>query len=675
MWPVELVTTVLTFAAYATCDPLLFRHVKRAVYTGELQQSYDFVIIGGGQAGLTIASRLSEDSNTTVLVIEAGDSGQAVQDRISTPAFTYLNGLTKSEYDWSFDTVPQSNLGNRVLTWPAGKVLGGSSAINGMYTVRPSEIEVNAWSELASDGGAAKAWSWSEFYNAMETSQSLTMPKDDIKNLGHIVTDGQSASSNGPVRTGFPGLFVPVTVLSPSDYLILNYASMYSAVGDYNNALNAAAIATNPDAYSGKSWGGFVARSFIDNGNWTRSYSRSAYIDPISRPNLTILVKSIVTRIILDPNHTATGVEYAETRDGQRFTVGVKKEVIVTAGAVRSPQVLMLSGVGPRDVLTAANVSVQLELPGVGQRLQDHLSTLVVWGTQQNTSASLYKSGMNSTEFLSFVNSAVAYVNSSYLFADVGAFQKQVEGQFSESLIPSTSPEVLAGARAIYDARAKTILSSQVGQIELMFGMMFENSMSIGVAIQQPFSQGRVYINSSSAFDHPIVDPSYLSHPADKIILRQGVRAARNIGVMPALSGDLQGEISPGSIVASDDDIEKWLAGQSSTGYHPSSSCAMLPQSKGGVVDPNLKVYGLNNVRVADASVFPFVFSSHLGAPVYGLAEQAANIIRAQYNGVAPPGSSSNTKNGQNKAVDAFSAACVWTSVITALAVIECVML
>ncbi|KAL0572779.1 hypothetical protein V5O48_009192 [Marasmius crinis-equi] len=666
MWPVELVATVLSFAVYVTCNPLVLHHAKRATYAGELQQSYDFVIIGGGQAGLTIASRLSEDSNTTVLVIEAGDSGQAVQDRISTPAFTYLNGLTKSEYDWSYTTTSQSNLGNRAVTWPRGKVLGGSSAINGMYAVRPSEIEVNAWSELASDGDAAKAWSWSEFYNAMEKSQSFTMPKDDVKNLGHISTNGQSASSSGPIRTGFPG--------------------MYSAVGDYSDALNAAGIASNSDAYSGKSWGGFVARSFIDNGNWTRSYSRSAYIDPISRPNLTILVKSTVTRIIFDSNHTATGVEYAETKDGERFTVGVKKEVIVTAGAVGSPQVLMLSGVGPKDVLTAANVPVQFELPGVGQHLQDHLSTLVIYGTQQNTSASLYKAGMNSPEFLSFVNSAIAYVNSTYLFGDVTDFQKQVEGQFSESLIPSTSSEVLAGAKAIYDARAKTILSSQVGQIELLFGNMFADSMSIGVAIQQPFSQGRVYINSASAFDYPVIDPNYLSHPADKVILRQGIKAARTVGSMSALSGDLQGESSPGSNVVSDDDIEKWLAGQVATEYHPSSSCAMLPQSKGGVVDPNLKVHGLNNVRVADASVFPFVFTAHLGGPVYGLAEQAANIIRAQYNGVALPGSSSsssagssptantNQNNSNSGSRSGSSSSSIWASVFMALVIARCLM-
>ncbi|KAJ8078017.1 hypothetical protein PM082_000219 [Marasmius tenuissimus] len=677
MWPVQLVATVLSFAVYVTCNPLFTHHAKRLVYSGELQQSYDFIIIGGGQAGLTLASRLSEDSNTTVLVIEAGDSGKDVQEKISTPANTYFDSLTKSEYDWSYPTTSQAHLGDRAVTWPRGKVLGGSSAINGMYSVRPSEIEVEAWSALASDGGAAKAWSWNEFFKAMEKAESFSPPKDDIRTLGQISTNGQATDETGPIHTGFPGF-------------------MFDTVGEFSNALNQAGVATNSDPYSGQSWGGFVSRSFIDSSTWARSYSRSAYIDPVNRPNLSILVKSTVTRIVFDSNKTATGVEYAETRDGERHTVGVKKEVIVSAGAVGSPQVLMLSGVGPKDILNAANVPVQHELPGVGQHLQDHMSTLVIYNTTKDTSAKLYKEGMKTPEFLSFVNSAIAYVNTSYLFGDATEFQKQVEGQFSESLIPSTSPEVLAGAKAIHDVRAKTILPSPVGQIELLFGMMFADSMSIGVGIQQPFSQGRVYINSASAFDYPVIDPNYLAHPADKTIIRQGIKAARLVGTQSALSNAFLNEMSPGANVVSDEDIENWLVGQMGTEYHPSSSCAMLPQSKGGVVDPNLKVHGLNNVRVADASVFPFVFTAHLGQAVYGLAEQAANIIRAQHNGGIVPGSDSTDsksgsgsgsgsgtdsgssnpqQNNKNGASAGFSPSSLWTSVVVALAVVKCMMI
>ncbi|KAF9258842.1 alcohol oxidase [Marasmius fiardii PR-910] len=670
MWLVELVTA-LTFAVIVTCNPLLTHPIKRFTYGGDLSKSYDFVIIGGGQAGLALASRLSEDSNTTVLVIEAGDSGEAVQDKISIPSSTYFNSLTKSDYDWSYTTSSQANLGGSTVTWPRGKVLGGSSAINGMYAVRPSEIEVNAWSGLQ-DSEDTKSWSWSEFYKAMEKSETFTRPSADISNEAKILSDTQSLGSSGPIHTGFPGF-------------------TFSTVGDWSTTLGNAGISLNPDPYSGKTWGGFVARSFIDPANWLRSYSRSAYIDPLSnRPNLSILVKNTVTRIIFASadNHTATGVEFAETRDGEKHTVGVNREVVVAAGSIGSPQVLMLSGVGPKDVLSNANVPVQLELPGVGQHLQDHLSLLVFFQTNKDTFKTLQQSGLNTPEFNSFVNSAVAYVNASFIFdgdASAATFHQGLQSQFSADLIPSSSSEVLDGAKAIYDARVNSILPSEVGQIELLFGMM-SDTISIGVAQQQPLSQGRLYINSSSAFDYPVIDPNYLSHPADKTILRQGVKLARTLSKIPPLSDSLGTELSPGPNVVSDEDIEKWLAGQVSTEYHPSSSCAMLPQSKGGVVDTNLKVYGLNNVRVADASVFPFVFSTHLGGAVYGLAEQAANIIRAQYNLPASEGptsvSSSNSSNSNSTPTHSRNSAIsydgvrtlFWTSVGLALAAIgQCI--
>jgi choline dehydrogenase len=172
--------------------------------------------------------------------------------------------------------------------------------------------------------------------------------------------------------------------------------STFDTIGDWNTALVDAGIPMNSDPASGKNWGAFVANSFINPTNWTRSYARSAYIDPLPpRPNLSILVKSIVTKIQFasSDNLTATAVEFAETRDGERHTVGVKKEVILAGGAVGSPQILMVSGVGPRDVLEAAGVQVMHELPGVGEHLQDHLSTTVIFNTNKDTARSLYASG------------------------------------------------------------------------------------------------------------------------------------------------------------------------------------------------------------------------------------------------------------------------------------------
>jgi len=159
-------------------------------------------------------------------------------------------------------------------------------------------------------------------------------------------------------------------------------------------------------------------------------------------------------------------------------------------------------------------------------------------------------------------------------------------------------------------------------------------SIAIQAALQHPFSQGRLYINSSSPFDYPVIDPQYLSHPADIVMLREGLKLARKLGQTAPLSSAMTTELLPGSNVTSDDDWDTWLAGQVGTEYHPACTCAMLPQAQGGVVDSKLRVYGTANVRVVDASVFPLEFAAHLMAPTYGLAEQAANVIRSQYNGV-----------------------------------------
>ncbi|KAH9887621.1 GMC oxidoreductase [Cubamyces lactineus] len=616
---------------------------RNIVYDGQIADSYDFVVVGGGTAGLAIASRLSEDSNTTVLVLEAGDTGDAVADRINVPVNAYYSGLPGSSYDWQYTTVKQPNAGNRALPWPRGKVLGGSSAMNGMYTVRPSKIEVDAWASLIGDN--TMKWSWDALFDNMKDSETFTAPSSDVQQEGQIVFNAASRGTNGPVHATYPGFMVPL-------------------VGNWTTTLADIGVAISDDAYGGNGWGAFIATSSINPSNWTRSYSRSAYIDPLPpRPNLAVLPNATVTRLIFDTsnknNLTATGVEWAASANADRQTVKVNKEVILTSGAIGTPHILLHSGVGPSDVLQAAGVDVALDLPGVGQHLQDHISTQVVFKTTADTAGSLHAHNLavnsgNTPAFLSFINSATAYVNITDLLGPDSApqFKQQISDALSSSvssLVPSTSAQVKAGYEAIYNTTLNTFLMSPLGQVEILFALTGgqvdgENTVAIQAALQHPFSQGRIYISSSDPFTPPVIDPQYLSHSADLTILREGLKLARKIGNTAPLSNYLDSEVTPGSSVQSDDDWEQWLATQIGTEYHPSCSCAMLPLEQGGVVDADLKVYGLANVRIADASVFPTEFSAHLQAPVYGLAEQAARIIRATYNGVGWP--SANQANG-----------------------------
>lgn len=605
-----------------------------------LAASYDFIIAGGGTAGMVLASRLSEDPNHTVLVLEAGDTGYAVSNSIDVPAHAFSNSLLGTSYDWNFKTVAQPHANNRVLTWARGKVLGGSSALNGMYLVRPSKIEYDTWANLTGSSEGV-AWNWDNQFASMMKSETFTPPTSDVQSTANILYSPSSHGESGPLHASYPGFMLPV-------------------VNNWVPTLNNLGIPENPDPSGGEGWGTFQATSSINPQNWTRSHARAAYFDPLPpRSNLDILPLATVTRIIFDPNSpsgnlTATGVEFAMNRTGPRTTINVRKEVILAGGAIGSPNILMQSGVGPADVLTSAGVNVLLNLPGVGQNLQDHIASEVTYATTAMTAASYQNAGAAngvppgvSSPFLSFINSATCYANlTDLLGTNATSFQQEVLSALETSastLVPSTDPGVIAGYKAIYSANANTFLPSPLGHVELLLYATGDTgstsqTITIQVALQHPFSHGRLYIGTNNTFDAPIIDPQYFSHFADVTLFRAGLKLARQIAQTAPLSQVLQNEIAPGSAVVADQDWDTYAANTCGTEFHPANTMAMLPLDQGGVVDAKLKVYGLANVRAVDGSVFPIQFAAHLQWPVYGLAEMGSTIIRDFYNGVPAPG-------------------------------------
>lgn len=405
-------------------------------------------------------------------------------------------------------------------------------------------------------------------------------------------------------------------------------------------------IHTSSDPSNGDGSGAFITTSAINPTNWTRSYSKSAYIDPYYRPNLHILTNNIVSRIIFSGT-TATAVEYGTDRK----TVNVAKEVIVSGGPVSSPATLMRSGVGPSDILTGLGITVVSALPGVGQHLQDHLASQVVFGTNVETAGLIHSNTSDpratTNEFLSYVNDAIAYADTSDLVGDANSYSSDLMSQLDAAVaaLPSTDETVIAGYKAVYQVSADTLLKSSSGQVELLLALTgssyASDTISIQAALQRPFSHGRLYINSTDPTVAPIIDPHYMSHPSDLTMLREGLKLARSIGQTEPMNASITSELSPGANVTTDDEWNAWILNDFHTEYHPSCSCSMLPQNQGGVVDAHLKVYGVNNVRVVDSSVFPIEWSAHMMAPTYGLAEKAAEIILAQYSGSS--GSSSST--------------------------------
>ncbi|CAG7852255.1 SubName: Full=Related to Glucose oxidase {ECO:0000313/EMBL:CCA74335.1} [Serendipita indica DSM 11827] len=601
----------------------------RAVYNpSTLNDKYDFVIVGGGLAGLVLAGRLAEDSSTSVLVLEAGITGDEVIDTINHPANAFYAGLVNSDHDWQWKTQPQSGANNRVMNWPGGKLLGGSSAMNGCYLVRPSKIEIDAWHDLLSGLDGADNWTSDKFFAAMDKSETFTPPSDAIQATGNIHYVASSHGSSGPIHATYP-------------------AYMPEVLGRWTDTLANVGIHTSSDPSGGDNTGAFVTTSTINPTNWTRSYSKTAYIDPFYRPNLHILTEAPVTRLIFSDTK-ATAVEYGQDRK----TVNVGKEVIVSGGPIGSPAMLMRSGVGPKDVLDAAGVTTVVELPGVGQHLQDHLASAVTFTTNVETAGSVHANTQDpratTPEFLSYVNDAIAYVTASELIGDASIFSNELAGQIDSAAaqVPSSDSSVIAGFKAVYQASTR-LLTTSSGQVEILLSLTGNGIIAVQAAVQRPFSQGRLYINSSNPFDPPVIDPHYMANPADLTLLREGLKIARSIGQTEPLNASITGEQSPGANITSDADWDAWILNDFHTEYHPGCSCSMLPKDQGGVVDAHLKVYGLDNVRVVDSSVFPIEFAAHMMAPTYGLAEQAADIIKAQYS-LAGSGNSGNGNGGSN---------------------------
>ncbi|OCT44572.1 hypothetical protein CLCR_05517 [Cladophialophora carrionii] len=629
-------------APFAQDEPHLLR-TRNIIDSTSIADSYDFVIVGGGLAGLVLGARLSEDKNHTVLVLEAGTTGDELKTRIDTPAYAYYQSLWPTDLNWNFTTTPQAHANNSQLPWPRGKVLGGSSAINGLYMNRPGEIEVNAWQAMLGDMKGADNWSWDSLYAAMKKSEAFSAPIDaSVQKEAGITFNTASHGTQGPIHMSYPGYTFP-------------------EVGAWSAATSDVGVAGTTDAYGGENWGAYVATSAINPTNWTRSYSRSGYLDPLPpRANYDVVANAHVTRLLFNSssprgNLTANAVEYALNGGAETLSVGVKKEVILAGGTVGSPAVLLYSGIGPKDVLDAAGVPVVSELPGVGQHLQDHLSVSIMWSTDADTGGSIYANNASTEKddatFLSYVNSATAYVNASVLFGNgVGSLQSSINGAIDE-YIPNTSTDagVIDGFKAIYDTTANTILTSPIGLIELVIGLTTDGVIQIGANLQHPFSHGQISIASSNPLDYPIINPNYLNHPADVQVLRQGIKLARRLGNAQPLASSMTEETWPGPDVESDQEWEDWLRGNVFTEFHPSSTCAMMPLEQGGVVDANLRVYGLSNVRVADASIPPISFSAHLMSSTYGIAEQASTIIRNYHNLPVPKNSTHNSTSSHNE--------------------------
>ncbi|TFK33633.1 hypothetical protein BDQ12DRAFT_690833 [Crucibulum laeve] len=583
--------------------------------------TFDYVIVGGGTAGLTIANRLTEHPRTTVLVVEAGID--VVDDpRVTDPG--NFAGPDVSDLDWSYKTTNQT-FGGRSLGISAGKVLGGSSCINGMQWTRGTVSQYDAIEKLGNPG-----WNFASFQKYMKKAESFHTPTQEQLDLG--ITYFPSAHGNtGRVVTGFPNPYpCPLCTLWDAFSNATATAVPSISTGDIDQCSG------DPRGYARCSYSIIPGPSTgPDAGNNIRSSSVKSYIHslaPTDRPNLHILTGHTATKIIWDPKSlkkipTPSAVTFRSGNSSTTFSAIVRKEVIVTAGAIGTPKFLELSGIGNKTLLESLQIPVVVDLPSVGTNMQDQAGVLSEYPAafQMNTSIIHVPAG-GAAVFLTLTD-----------MLGVDGAQKYVT-ELKATITERANAIVEAGAGVNF-AGVEDMLRIQAKQFDEENAPVVESVLLQSTGLQLfgtntwillPQYRGTVHIASSDPSVHPTVNPNYLITPQDFSLLVNASMLVRRIANVPSLKSLYSVELLPGSSVESEEDFTKYVHDNYVTVTHEIGTASMLPRAMGGTVDSQLRVYGVQGVRVADASILPIQISAHLSSTIYGIAEKAADLIKAE---------------------------------------------
>ncbi|KAI0163409.1 glucose oxidase [Pestalotiopsis sp. NC0098] len=562
-------------------------------------ETFDYVIAGGGTAGMVLANRLSEDPGVRVAVVEAGADARAYPNvtRIDLDGLNYIN----ASVDWAYTSVPQPGIGNRSLLYHAGKALGGTSNINGMVYLRGDEAQFDAWETLGNEG-----WNWRTLLEYYKRSENFTIPSAAQTAAG-VTFEEQFHGRDGFLTTGMPNGLDNSTF--PADYL---------------RAWNELGVPHNADPEGGVTEGFAIHPQTLDRDAGVRETAARAYYTPVEgRSNLKI-IQGTVSRLVWADTYgegiVASGVEYLDT-SGVLSTVTVAKEVIVSAGTLRCPLVLEASGIGNPSILSSYGIDVQVDLPGVGEGMSDQQLVGLVYDTSENIP------GFH--PFVTFVNAQDLFGNETASTAESTAAKIATWAQaVSESSNGALGPEAL---EARFQLQHDLIFQANVSVVEVMPYISAGTIASV-VWVLMPFSWGSVHLSTPSAADAPLVDPRYIAVDFDVDVLAAAGRLSQRLYDAAPVARWVAGPRDPGGVPApgaTDDVWRDFILDTVGTAYHEIGTCAMLPRELGGVVDSKLKVYGTRNVRVVDASALPLQMSGNPSGTVYAFAERAADIIKA----------------------------------------------
>jgi choline dehydrogenase len=525
--------------------------------------TFDYVIVGAGSAGCVLANRLSADGRNRVCVLEYGGSDRSIL--IQMPAALSMP-MRSATYNWGYHSEPEPGLGDRVMHCPRGKVLGGSSSINGLAYVRGNPRDFDRWE---SEGAAG--WGYRHVLPYFRRAESRSGGGDAYR------------GDSGPLATRRGTLGNPL------------YRAFIEAGRQAGYPLN--------EDMNGASQEGFgpMDMTVKDGRRWSTA---NAYLRPaMKRPNLTVITGALATRILFE-GRRAVGVAYEQ--GGRRREVRARAEVVLSGGAINSPQLLKLSGVGPADELRQHGIEVVHDLPGVGENLQDHLEFYFQVACRQPVTLYSWQGLLGR-----------AVVGARWLFCGggLGATNHFEAGGFIRSRPGVEYPDIqyhFLPLAVTYDG----------------MNLATEHGFQAHVGPMRSKSRGHVRLKSPDPREHPRIRFNYMSHPDDWTEMRACVRLTREIFAQPAFDPYRGREIQPGSHVTDDADIDAFIRDKAETAFHPSCTCPMgEPDDPTAVVDPETRVIGLGALRVADSSIMPSITTGNLNAPTIMIGEKAADHI------------------------------------------------
>ncbi|RJE18220.1 Dehydrogenase [Aspergillus sclerotialis] len=598
---------------------------------------FDYIVVGGGIGGMVVASRLSEEATTTVLLIEAGPD-RTGDPRIETPGLlTTLFG--NPVVDWDFLSEPQTHVKDRQIPQARGRVLGGSSALNFSAVVYPSRQDWAAWSALGNEGWSAEHME--PYLQKFQTYKEPDTSTTETLGLDHYV-DPSKYGSQGPLPVGYPAIYGP-----------FNKA--------WNQAFAKLGWQDKKDPISGDKSGSFTCQLSVDPATGVRGYATS--YRPAERPNLTVWTEARAEKIHLARNSKdellATGVQISDYLGVQR-TATARHEIVLSAGSIHSPQLLELSGIGGAQRLRLFGIPVMLDLPGVGENLQDHcISSISYKVTEGHSSTDAMRDPHVAQNFLNLYEKTRSGPLAGLPIS--GAFLPPVNDQgkvpmddirsLVEAYLPNNQNQHQTGRQKQTQIHRQTLLDNQeptILYLLLPFRMntkpgamtmadIFEhetedNYISIVAMLSHPFSRGSVHIKSGDVRDKPTFNPNYLEHPMDLELLARHTQYIDRVVHTEPFRMVVRPECRlPQSSEADLTDLEsvkQVVQDRLLSCFHPVGTCAMMPLGMGGVVDDQLRVHGTRNLRVVDASIFPLEPQGNIQATVYAVAERAADHIK-----------------------------------------------